>query len=133
MEIITTFSTTRQPPMMVGPTVTLVNTDERVTNQMNEDGTATTIYQYTQYRFARGEYELVQVGSLPSGAEWDDVLRGIERATLYDDADKMISKYTTDVPDTAKRDAWVAYKHAVRETQRAQGYPQEVEYPAKVE
>ena len=132
MDTITTFSATRQPPMIVGPTVTLVYTDERISNT-EEDGIISTVYQYTQYRFDRGEYELVQVGSLPSGAEWDDVLRGIERATLYDEADRMINKYSTDVPDDAKRNAWIAYKHAVRETQGAEGYPLTAEYPDRPE
>ena len=133
MEITTTFSTVRQPPMIVGPTVTLINTNERITNQQGEGGTIETVYQYTQYRFERGEYELVQVGILPNGAHWDDVLRGIERGALYDEADKMVSKYSTDVPDEAKRGAWVAYKHDVRATQSAEGYPAIVQYPTRPE
>ena len=133
MEIIETTSATQQPPQVVGPTVTLINTNERITNQMNEDETVTAVYQYTQYRFERGEYELVQVGVLPNGAHWDDVLRGIERGALYDEADKMVSKYSTDVPDEAKRGAWVAYKHDVRATQESADYPAAVSYPARPE
>jgi hypothetical protein len=131
MDIVETTSATPQPPKVVGPTVTLLNTNERVTNQMNEDETVTTVYQYTQYRFEKGEYELAQVGILPDGAHWDDVLRSIERGALYDEADKYISKYTTDVPDADARQAWVDYKHAVRQTQTAQGYPAVVIYPPR--
>lgn len=133
MESIEIESAARQPPMIVGPTVTLVYSDERIIEETDEEGTVQTLYQYTLRRFARGEYELVQAGSLPSGVEWDDALRGIERATLYDEADRMISKYGTDVPDKTLRQAWIAYKHAVRATQDAPGYPQTVEYPSRPE
>ena len=61
--------------------------------------------------------------------EWSDGLRRLERERLYDHADRMVSKYSTDVPDEDKRSAWVAYKAAVRATQDAPGYPADVTYP----
>lgn len=78
-----------------------------------------------------GQYELLRNGSLPPGAvQWNDGMREIERSALYDIADRHISKYTTDDPDTNKRNAWVEFKRQVRATPRQENYPQEVTYPA---
>lgn len=133
MEIVKTRSIVKQPHKIVGPTVTIVNTNEVQGTEQDEEGVLTPYFEYDSYRFKAGEYELVQVGFLPAGAEWDDVLRSIERKELYDYADGMIAKYTTDVPDSEKRDAWVTYKHEVRTTQEAEGYPRTVSYPARPE
>jgi hypothetical protein len=122
-------STHRQPPKIAGPTVTLLNTDERVVTEKDEQNHNTTSYLYTQYRFDTGEIELVMVGILPDGAEWDETLRSIERSALYDEADIKISKYSTDAADSRMRDRWIAYKAAVRATPSQRTYPASVEYP----
>lgn len=129
MEIVTSSSTVKQPKKVVGPTVTLINTNETITTEKDEQGKKYTLYSYTQYRFDAGEYELVSIGSLPSGAEWDDELRGIERSGLYDYADMMIQKYSTDAADETMRQKWIQFKAEVRATQKQKTYPQTVSYP----
>ena len=104
------------------------------TRQIEIEGEAVTEYVYKEIMMSINEYHNLQAGTLPiSVPEWDDQLRAIERGALYDEADKMISKYSTDVPDSDKRTAWVQYKHLVRATQEAQGYPQTVTYPERPE
>ena len=98
---------------------------------MGEEEQPRTVWEHDEIYMTDNEYSQVQTG-LWNG-EWNDALRSIERAALYDRADRMISKYGTDVPDDAKRTAWIGYKHAVRETQDAPGYPQTVTYPDEPE
>ena len=129
MKITTTTSTDRLSSIIKGPTVTILNVHE----QILQDEEGRTYRTYDQYRLGPGEYELVASGIVPGGIAWDDVLRSIERGALYDEADRMIPKYGTDVPDTAKRDAWIAYKAAVRATQLAEQYPLVVTYPVRPE
>ena len=133
MEITISRSGTKQPGMVVGPTVTLMNTNETVTTEKDEQGNKYTVYSYTQYRFASGEYELVSIGSLPAGAEWDDQLRSIEREALYTEAEKHISKYRDDVEDPNLLAAWIQFKADVRASVNQKTYPQTVEYPARPE
>lgn len=54
---------------------------------------------------------------------WDDGLRTFQRAMLYDNADKMVMKYMTDVSNDDMKMKWIAYKASVRATQYAAGYP----------
>lgn len=129
MEIIQTNSYVKQPSKIIGPTVTLVYTNEQTSTEKDEQGEKYTLYSYTLYRFVAGEYELVQVGSLPADTVWDDTLRGIEREAMYDHADQMISKYSTDAADEKKRQKWIDYKAEVRATQKQKTYPQTVTYP----
>lgn len=133
MEIIQTNSYVKQPSKIIGPTVTLVYTNEQTSTEKDEQGEKYTLYSYTLYRFVAGEYELVQVGSLPADAVWDDVLRGIERSGMYDHADVMISKYSTDAADETMKQKWIDFKAAVRATQKQKTYPQTVKYPAMPE
>ena len=86
-----------------------------------------TIWTYKEYYMHETEYYAVCNGSFEG--RWDDALRSVEREHLYDRADKMIMKYSTDVPDEAMRQKWVQYKAGVRGTQTAAGYPQTVAYP----
>ena len=79
------------------------------------------------YIMSENEFVDVQIGRF--AGDWSDVLRGIQREYLYDHADKMVSKYSTDVADDTKKQAWITYKAGVRATQNAQGYPQTVTYP----
>lgn len=95
------------------------------------EGRVETIYTYDMYIMSENEYVDVQIGRF--AGPWTDLLRGVQRAYLYDEADKMVSKYSTDVSDDAKKQAWIAYKAGVRATQNAQGYPQTVSYPTKPE
>ena len=85
------------------------------------------VWVYDEYVIPVDEYNDIQVGRW--NGEWDDTLRGIQREHLYNYADKMISKYSTDVFDEAKKQAWITYKASIRATQKAQGYPQNVVYP----
>ncbi|MBE6524501.1 MAG: hypothetical protein E7Z65_06490 [Thermoplasmata archaeon] len=133
MEITVSRSTVRQPEKIIGPTVTIINTDETVTQEKDEQGTEYTLYSYTQYRFDVGEVELIQIGSLPSGVEWDEQLRSIEREHLYAEAEKYTAKYRDDVADPDKLALWIAYKASVRSTPSQPGYPAVVEYPARPE
>lgn len=64
---------------------------------------------------------------------WDDGLRSFQRSIFYDIADEHIMKYMTDVPDEAMKQAWIAFKAAVRATQKATGYPEQVVYPVTPE
>ncbi len=132
MEIVTSRSATKQPANIVGPTVTLINTNEQVTTEKDEHGKHT-VYTYTQYRLDAGEYELISVGTLPTGAVWDEQLRSIERGYLYSEADKYLMKYTSYAPDANKAAAWTAYKSAVHDTVNQRSYPQTVEYPSRPE
>lgn len=88
-----------------------------------------TVYISDAYFFDGWEYDFVRNGILPSEAEWDDVLRSIERSALYDNADLYITKYTTDVADSDKAKAWIDYKGEVRATVNQEHYPTEVTYP----
>lgn len=90
-------------------------------------------WQYDEWFMTSDEYAQIQQGILPYGGHWDDALRGIERAYLYREADDMLSKYSTDEPDQEKYDAWKSYKHFIRLTQNAPGYPLTVEYPPRPE
>lgn len=92
-----------------------------------DDEPEQSIWTYDEYYMPENEYYAVCIGAFRG--PWDDILRGAEREYHYNYADKMIMKYTTDVPDETLRQAWVDYKHAVRATQDAQGYPQTVTYP----
>ena len=74
------------------------------------------------------EYDSVKVGRL-IGMEWTDVLRGIERSGLYDYADMMIQKYSTDAADETMKQKWIQFKAGVRATQKQKTYPQTVSYP----
>ena len=133
MEIVTANSTTRQHDKVIGPTMTIINSNERVSQETDEEGREYTLYTYDQYRLGAGEYELVSIGSLPEGAVWDEQLRSIEREALYEGAEKYISKYRDDAADPDKLTSWIAYKAAVRATVNQQSYPSVVEYPAKPE
>ncbi|WII07053.1 hypothetical protein PED39_05545 [Methanomassiliicoccales archaeon LGM-RCC1] len=133
MQIITTRSYARQPSKVVGPTVTLIYTNEHTVEEKDESGQTVTAYEYTQYRFDAGEMELVQIGILPTGVEWDDKLRSIEREYLYTEAEKHIAKRRDDVPDQAMLDAWISYKAGVRATPSQSTYPASVTYPPKPE
>ena len=133
MEIVNSRSSMKQPKTITGPTVTLYNTNETITEEKDEQGNKHTVYSYDQYRFDLGEVELIQIGSLPSGAEWDEVLRSIEREHLYAEAEKYIAKYRDDVADPDKLASWIAFKAAVRATVNQPNYPAVVEYPAKPE
>lgn len=88
-----------------------------------------TVYISDAYFFDGWEYDFVRNGILPSEAQWDDVLRSIERSALYDNADLYITKYTTDVADTEKAKSWIDYKGKVRATVNQENYPTEVTYP----
>ncbi len=133
MEITVSRSTVKQPEKIVGPTVTIINTDETITQEKDEQGNKYTLYSYTQYRFDLGEVELIQIGSLPSGAEWDEVLRSIEREYLYALAEKYTAKYRDDVADPDKLALWIAFKAAVRATVSQKTYPAKVTYPTRPE
>lgn len=87
------------------------------------------VYISDAYFFDGWEYDFVRNGILPSEAEWDDVLRSIERSALYDNADLYITKYTTDVADAEKAKEWIDYKGKVRATVNQENYPTEVTYP----
>lgn len=97
------------------------------------DGTERIEWQYDEYYMTDNEYENIRAGRLFGIDGWSDALRGVERSARYRIADDMIAKYSSDVPDDAKKALWVQYKHAVRETQNAQGYPQQVTYPEEPE
>ena len=88
---------------------------------------ARVVYTYDEIFMSEDEYNDIRVGRF--SGEWTDVLRSIERAYLYDFADKMIMKFSTDAEDEAKRKLWVDYKAAVRATQDLPGYPVNVTYP----
>lgn len=88
---------------------------------------------YDEWFMTEMEYQLIQQGIMPYGGEWDDALRSIERAYLYRTADDMLMKYSSDVIDVSMKSAWTSWKHAVRQTQEAPGYPLEVTYPAPPE
>ena len=85
------------------------------------------IWTYNEYFMAQNEYYDVCSGRY--GGTYDDVLRSLQRKTLYDEADERIMKYTTDVPDEVKKQNWITFKAAVRATQKAAGYPEKVTYP----
>lgn len=106
----------------------MYNTD--IKEMTTEEGTS---YDFTTYLFDNQEYDLLSVGILPPNASWDDKLREIERSFLYDEADKYISKYTTDVQDEEMRNKWIAYKSAIRNTPTQSDYPAEVTYPTRPE
>ena len=133
MEIVTSRSSTKQPAKLVGPTVTLLNLNETVTTERDDQGNDHTVYTYTQYRLEAGEYELIAVGTLPSGAVWDENLRAIEREARYNEADKYLMKYTSYAPDNAKASAWTSYKLAVHDTVSQKKYPGTVTYPSRPE
>lgn len=86
---------------------------------------------YDEWFMSEYEYQMIQQGQMPYGGVWDDALRSIERGALYDEADRYISKYATDVPDESKRMAWVNYKASVRSTPSQETYPQVVTYPIR--
>ena len=88
---------------------------------------------YDEWFMTEYEYQMVQQGQMPYGGAWDDALRSVERASLYRTADDMIAKYSTDVPDESKKQLWIQYKHAVRDTQTSPSYPTEVTYPMRPE
>lgn len=135
MEIITARSTTSQPSLVHGPTVTLVNLKPTPEAVEGPDGETHTDLVYTSYRFDAGEYDLVRTGILPAGAEWDAELRRIERSALLDEADKRIAEAQDNIAaGTAgdwqeHLDALRAYKMAVRATKTAEGFPETAEYP----
>lgn len=106
----------------------MYNTD--IKEMTTEEGAS---YDFTTYLFDNQEYDLLSVGILPPGATWDDKLREIERSFLYDEADKYISKYTTDVQDEDMKSRWIVYKSAIRNTPTQESYPQAVVYPARPE
>lgn len=127
MQIISdNHSTTRPVKILKGLNGSMYNTD--ISEYETEEGTA---YSFTTYLFDNQEYDMLSVGILPPGAEWDDKLREIERSFLYDEADKFIAKYTTDVQSDEMRDKWIAYKAAVRSTPTQSGYPSQVTYPSR--
>jgi len=86
-----------------------------------------TLWKYKEYFMPESEYYAICASVYPG--PWDETLREIEREHLYDHADKMVMKYSTDVPDDTMRQKWVQYKAGVRATQTATGYPQTVAYP----
>ena len=85
------------------------------------------IWQFDQYVMSEDEYNDVRVGRF--SGPWTDALRSIQRGYLYEIADKMVSKYSTDAEDKEKYNAWVQYKHLVRSTQEQENYPTKVVYP----
>lgn len=102
---------------------------ERVTVKSDREGEEDCQeWQYDETVLTRLEYQNVLQGRLMNG-EWTDALRTAERSQRYREADDMLSKYSTDAADKAKYDAWKGYKAAVRATQDAAGYPQQVTYP----
>lgn len=126
MEKLTDSSTAKQPRMITGPTVTLV----RVNEQMHADDDSKIIYTYDLYRFKNGEHDLVRNGILPQGAEWDDVLRTIEREPIIAHATEMVDRYEDD-GDTVNAQLWRAYRKSVRDTALQPNYPQKVEWPVR--
>jgi hypothetical protein len=86
-----------------------------------------TIWTWNEYYMPENEYYMICCGAY--GEEYNDVFRSVQREYLYTYADKMIMKYTTDAPDETLRQAWVDYKHSVRQTQYGPTYPEQVEYP----
>lgn len=102
---------------------------ERVTVKSDREGEEDRQeWQYDETVLNRTEYQSIIQGRLMSG-EWTDALRTAERMQRYREADDMLSKYSTDAVDKTKYSAWKDYKAAVRATQDAAGYPQQVEYP----
>lgn len=94
-----------------------------------DDGVTYNGWIYDEWFMSESDYVLIQMGSMPEGGIWDCTLRSVERSMLYRKADDMIAKYSTDVPNEAMRTNWIEYKHQVRMTQEAPGYPRTVEYP----
>lgn len=99
--------------------------------EQDEQGQITKGWTYDEWFMSEYEYQAIQQGNMPYGGVWDDALRSIERGALYDEADRYISKYTTDVPDESKRMAWVSYKASVRSTPSQENYPLIVEYSTR--
>jgi len=103
------------------------------TSDTDPDGQTVTGWVYDEWFMTEAEYQQVQQGIMPHGGHWDDALRSVERAYLYRTADDMLMKYSSDVIDVNMKSAWTSWKHSVRLTQEAPGYPLEVTYPAKPE
>ena len=96
--------------------------------EKDEGGAERVVWTYDEYVLTANEYNDVRVGRFIG--EWSDALRSVQRESLYEQADRMLMKYSSDVQDSAKRQAWITYKAGVRATQNAPGYPQTVNYPA---
>lgn len=92
-----------------------------------------TVWTFNEWFMSLSEYDSLRAGRLFGTEKWTDHLRSIERSALYDNADQHIMKYSTDVSDEKKLQAWIKYKAAVRATPTAAGYPEQVVYPAAPE
>ena len=121
-------SSTRPITLLRSATSAVYRTNVRKETEITDEREET-VYISDAYFFDGWEYDFVRNGILPSEAEWDDVLRSIERSALYDNADLYITKYTTDVADSDKAKAWIDYKGKVRATVNQSAYPATVEYP----
>jgi hypothetical protein len=121
-------SSTRPITLLRSATSAVYRTNVRKETEIIDEREET-VYISDAYFFDGWEYDFVRNGILPSEAEWDDVLRSIERSALYDNADLYITKYTTDVADADKAKAWIDYKGEVRATVNQDNYPTEVTYP----
>ena len=126
-------STIKQPAEERNAQHVYIRCNYRKATVPEEDGGERIEWRYDEYYMTDNEYENIRAGRLFGIDGWSDALRAVERSARYRIADDMIAKYTSDVPDDAKRDMWVQYKHAVRETQNAPGYPQQVTYPEEPE
>ena len=96
-----------------------------------EDGTERTGYVWDEWVLTTNEFSMIRQGILPYNAAWDEVLRGVERGYLYDNADKFCMKYSTYAKDDTKLAQWTQYKADVHNTVSQAGYPKEVVYPTK--
>ena len=86
-------------------------------------------WQYDEYFMTDYEYQMIQQGSIPSGATWSDPLRSIERERLYEIGDRMLAKYRSYAPDDTKAQMWSDWKGQVHATVNQPNYPTEVTYP----
>lgn len=141
MEIETNvISTTRPHETIVGPTrIGVASGIEQVTVHNDEENTDGPAYRFDRHWLTPGEYNLIRAGQLPPEAEWDAVLRRIERSALLDAADVRIAEaedYIATETAQARVDEWTEYREAVREYKQAvratvngKGFPVTASYP----
>lgn len=92
MDETTATSDTYPLELVSGPTITLYRCDVTSTTEEGEDGAQRTLYWYTEYRFAPGEYEMLCEGHLPAGAEWDENLHRLFRQTQHRKTDDLYNE-----------------------------------------
>ena len=105
-------SAVRPPEVQIGPTGRWMHYDITPVTVKRDGEDDYDAYQYDGYWFDLGEFEALEAGTLPDGAQWDDRLHAVYRRALHHVTDDLYMIANRMVRDTDSDD-WRDYRRAL--------------------